>query len=115
MIITPSHLFPFLIVVTVLLNTIAQALLKLGSKASSFNFYLLGGLAAYGLSTLFYLVVLSKANLSIAYPIVIGLTVLMTTLTSTWLLGEKVISVQWIGIGLVIAGISAIASVNPSA
>ncbi|BBC24300.1 SMR family transporter [Pseudanabaena sp. ABRG5-3] len=98
-----------LILITVGLNTIAQALLKLGSGQNPLNFYLLGGLFAYGLSTVFYIVVLGKFNLSVAYPVIIGLTVLATTMTGAFLLGEKVATVQWFGIGLMLSGISAIA------
>jgi multidrug transporter EmrE-like cation transporter len=98
-----------LILITVGFNTIAQAFLKLGSGQNPLNFYLLGGLFAYGLSTVFYIVVLGKFNLSVAYPIIIGLTVLATTITGAFLLGEKVATVQWFGIGLMLSGISAIA------
>ena len=98
-----------LILITVGLNTVAQALLKLGSGQNPLNFYLLGGLTAYGLSTIFYIVVLGKFNLSVAYPVIIGLTVLATTITGAFLLDEKVATIQWFGIGLMLSGISAIA------
>jgi multidrug transporter EmrE-like cation transporter len=98
-----------LILITVGLNTVAQAFLKLGSGQNLLNFYLLGGITAYGLSTIFYILVLGKFNLSVAYPIIIGLTVLATTVTGAYLLGEKVTTVQWFGIGLMLSGISAIA------
>lgn len=100
-----------LILITVGLNTIAQIFLKLGSGHNILNFYLLGGIVAYGLSTIFYILVLGKFNLSIAYPIVIGLTVLCTTIAGAYYLGEQVTPVQWIGIGLMLSGISAITSV----
>jgi len=51
----------------------------------------------------------TKLNLSLAYPVVIGLTVIFTTLTGAFLLDEKVLPVQWLGIGLMVSGISAIA------
>jgi multidrug transporter EmrE-like cation transporter len=98
-----------LVLITVGLNTIAQAFLKLGSGQNLLNFYLLGGITAYGLSTIFYILVLGKFNLSVAYPVIIGLTVLATTVTGAFLLGEKVTTVQWFGIGLMLSGISAIA------
>lgn len=105
-----AYLLPSLLIfVTVGLNTLAQALLKLGSGQSLLNLYLLGGTLVYGLSTVLYILVLGKLNLSLAYPVVIGLTVLFTTITGSLLLGEKVLPVQWIGIGLMISGISAIA------
>lgn len=106
----PTYLVPvLLILVSVGLNTLAQTLLKLGAGQSLLNLYLFGGIVAYGISTLLYILVLGKLNLSLAYPVVIGLTVLFTTLVSSLLLGEKVLTVQWLGIGLMISGISAIA------
>jgi len=97
------------IFITVGLNTLAQALLKLGSGQNPLNVYLLGGLIAYGVSTIFYIAVLGKLNLSVAYPVVIGLTVFATTITGAVVLGEKVATMQWLGIGLMLSGISAIA------
>lgn len=106
----PAYLIPaLLILLTVGLNTIAQAFLKLGSGQNPFNLYLFGGVVVYGLSTILYVLVLGKLNLSLAYPVVIGLTVIFTTLTGAFLLGEKVLPVQWLGIGLMLSGISAIA------
>ncbi|WP_299403116.1 SMR family transporter [Acaryochloris sp. IP29b_bin.148] len=94
-----------LILITVALNTIAQVFLKVGTKGNILNLYLLGGISAYGLSTILYLLVLSKANLSIAYPVVIGLTVTATTISSTILLKEGVSTMHWMGIGLILSGI----------
>lgn len=102
-------LFVLLMLLTVALNTVAQTLLKLGSGPNLLNLYLLGGLVAYGLSTVFYIKVLGKFNLSVAYPVVIGLTVLATTIAGAIILSEKVSPVGWIGVGLMIAGIFAIA------
>jgi len=102
-------LFGALILATVLLNTVAQTLLKLGSGQGILSLYLLGGLATYGLSTVFYILVLGKFNLSVAYPVVIGLTVIATTFSGALLLREKVEPSQWIGVGLMISGIFAIA------
>ena len=48
-------LFTFLLLITVILNTSAQTLLKLGVGQNFLNIYLLGGISAYGLSTIFYL------------------------------------------------------------
>ena len=101
--------FLILILFTVALNAVAQTLLKLGSGQNPLNMFLFGGLAAYGLSTVFYIVVLGKFNLSVAYPVVIGLTVLATTISGAIILSEKVSSVGWIGVGLMISGIFAIA------
>jgi multidrug transporter EmrE-like cation transporter len=101
--------FGFLILVTVGLNTVAQLLLKSGATPNLFNPYLLGGIFTYGLSTIVYILVLGKFNLSVAYPVVIGLTVIATTMAGATLLKEQVSMTHWIGIGLMLSGISAIA------
>ncbi|MBD1847820.1 small multidrug resistance protein [Cyanobacteria bacterium FACHB-63] len=99
-----------LILITVGLNTLAQFLLKLGSGQNALSLYLLGGILVYGLSTMLYVLVLGKLNLSVAYPVIIGLTVLSTTVTGALFLRENVAMTQWLGVGLVLSGISAIAS-----
>jgi small multidrug resistance pump len=104
-----SFFFGFLLLITVTLNTIAQSLLKLGSGQNPLNLYLMGGILAYGLSTVFYILVLGKFNLSVAYPVTIGLTMVATTFVGNIILKEEVSTVQWIGIGLMLSGIFAIA------
>lgn len=99
----------FLILVSVALNTTGQILLKLGSGQNPLNMYLFGGIAAYALSTAFYVLILGKLNLSVAYPVAIGLTIIATTLSGAMILKEPVASIQWLGIGLMISGICAIA------
>ncbi|HZG39799.1 MAG TPA: SMR family transporter [Nodosilinea sp.] len=102
-------IFGVLITSTVGLNTLAQVLLKMGSGKGIPNIYLLGGVLVYGISTLMYILVLSKVNLSIAYPVVIGLTVISTTIFGATFFQEKVGTVAWLGIGLMLSGIWAIA------
>jgi len=101
--------FSLLILATVVLNTSAQTLLKLGAGQNPLNIYLLGGICLYGLSTIFYILVLGKFNLSVAYPVVIGLTILATTIAGSAILKEKVSVYQWLGVGLLLSGIGAIA------
>ncbi len=104
-----SLFFVPLVLVTVALNTIAQTLLKLGAGQNPLNPYLIGGILSYGLSTVFYIVVLSKLDLSVTYPVVIGLTVVVTTFSGAIFLKEQVPTIHWLGIGLMLSGISAIA------
>jgi small multidrug resistance pump len=98
-----------LVLASVILNTAGQSLLKLGSGQNPLNIYLLSGLFAYGISTIFYVAVLGKLNVSMVYPMVIGLTIISTTLAGVFLLKEQVSTVHWLGIGLMLSGISAIA------
>ena len=98
-----------LVLVTVTLNTTAQVLLKLGAGQNPINLYLLGGILTYGVSAVFYILVLGKLNLSLTYPIVIGLTVIATTFSGAVVLKEHVPTTHWLGIGLVLSGITAIA------
>jgi multidrug transporter EmrE-like cation transporter len=105
---SPLFFVPLLLA-TVALNATAQVLLKLGAGQSPINLYLLGGIFNYGLSTIFYILVLGKLKLSVTYPVVIGLTVVVTTFLGAILLKEQVPAIHWLGIGLMLSGISAIA------
>ncbi len=98
-----------LILLTVALNTLAQALLKLGSGQTFLNVFLASGIICYGLSTVLYIATLSKLNLSVAYPIVIGLTMIATTLVGVVYFREKFSTIQGIGVGLMLSGMIAIA------
>ncbi|NJN29148.1 MAG: EamA family transporter [Synechococcales cyanobacterium RM1_1_8] len=102
--------FILLMLFSSVLNTSGQLLLKQGAGKGLINPYLISGLGLYGISTVAYIVVLSKSNLSLAYPLLLGLTVVATTLCSWVVLNEKVPLLQWLGIGLIICGISAIAA-----
>lgn len=93
----------------VVLNTTAQTLLKLGAGRGLINLPLFGGVAAYGLSTILYVFILGRANLSLAYPIVIGLTSIFTCLSGRQVFGERIGNPQWIGIALIIGGIAFLA------
>lgn len=105
--------FALLIFTTVVLNTVAQTLLKLGAGQNILNIYLMGGICAYGLSTVFYIVVLGRLNLSFAYPLIIGLTIFSTTIVGAIILREKILTSQWIGVGLMLSGILIIAYTKP--
>ncbi|HEY9828244.1 MAG TPA: small multidrug resistance protein [Stenomitos sp.] len=94
---------------TVGLNALGQVLLKLGAQRSPFNLYLLGGLTMYGCSTVIYILLLSRLNLSFVYPLVLGLTLCATLGASVLWLRESVAVGQWIGIGLMLSGLAAIA------
>jgi small multidrug resistance pump len=98
--------------IVVVLNTVAQALLKVGAGRGLINRALAGGVLAYGVSTLIYILLLSRAKLSFAYPVVIGATAVATCLASVQILGERVGGLQWLGIALILAGIVCIAAIR---
>jgi small multidrug resistance pump len=100
----------FLILSTAGINTAAQALLKLGAGQSLINPFLISGVIAYGASTLFYISVLGKLNLSFVYPVIIGLTMISATFVGKYLFRERIDFSQWIGISLVLGGVLIIAS-----
>lgn len=62
------------------------------------------GLSLFVLSAVSWLLVLSRVPLSVAYPFV-GLTYVLTTLFSKFVLRESVPSIRWLGVGLILAGI----------
>jgi len=114
----------FTILFCVILNSIAQIALKLGmsnisiSKNPSifsmdmiqslvFNRYVIIGWALYGISFVIWLYVLSKVKLSYAYPF-ISLSYVIVAVLGYLILDEKISTGAWIGIGLVVVGVSLI-------
>ncbi len=117
-----------LILLTVTLSACAQLALKLGvSKSQMTNAmqtgivdsliaamtspFILLGLIIYGLSVVMWLWVLSKVELSVAYPFV-GISFLVTLAFGAFLLNENVTSIRIIGtlfiaVGCVLVGRSA--------
>ena len=112
-----------LILMAVLLGVVGQLLLKMGitqvgtlafgSDLAGLiqlglrvfgNLKVLGGFAAYGLSSLFWIVVLSKVDLSLAYPM-LALNYVLVPLTAWLFLGEQVPTLRWLGAGVVIIGV----------
>ncbi len=63
------------------------------------------GAALYGLSFLLWMFILSRTELSIAYPVVIGATLMATTLGSWLLLKEPVHALRLAGIAVIFLGV----------
>jgi multidrug transporter EmrE-like cation transporter len=63
------------------------------------------GLALFGVSALFWLVVLSRVPLSVAYPFV-GLSYIAIVVGARVILGENVPPLRWVGVLVVAAGIA---------
>lgn len=113
-------------IVSIFLNSSGQLLLKKGMLNISKNLtdkvtlgrYLLEiahtpqvtlGLAFYTLSLFIWLQILTKADVSLAYPIIISLTFIIVTIGASILLGESITFFRIIGIVLIIIGVFFIA------
>lgn len=108
--------------ISILLGSIAQYLLKIGMtsisvennkfmsiiKEVSNSIPLIGGIACYGLSMVFWLYVLSKLELSKAYPLV-SLGYVFTLLLGYFLLHESINNYKVFGIVFIILGVIFIA------
>jgi multidrug transporter EmrE-like cation transporter len=68
------------------------------------NAYVILGFASYGISSVIYLLALSKLDLSVAYPMV-GIGYILVMLVSWRFLREPVGPLRWLGAVLIFAGV----------
>ena len=116
----------FLILFTVTLSGVAQLALKLGSeKIKDFSLadngvisllwtlfttpMIVIALAIYGLSMVLWIWVLSKVDLSVAYPFV-GVSFILTMAFGYFLLGENISSTRVMGTLLIAVGCALVAN-----
>ena len=109
--------FLFLIL-AVFFNSISQILIKIGSGKVKrehlkvgfksifvfFNPFIFIAIILLFFATISYLLVLSKLNVSYAYPLMSG-SYIIVLLLSRIILKEKIIFKQWIGVFIIITGI----------
>jgi len=67
--------------------------------------FVLLGLFSYVSSVAMYMVVLSRVDISYAYPLMMGLGYSMIVLFSWQIFGEPFSSFKWIGIALILIGV----------
>jgi len=120
-----NYLVLGLILLDVALNVVGQLSLKFGmSRVGNFsltlpgltsafsrvvvNPYIILGVFCYGTGFLVWLIVLSKAEVSYAYPM-ISLGYVFTALLAWQLLGEHVTAVRMVGIFITVLGVVIIA------
>ncbi len=111
-----------ILMTSILLATTGQVLLKtgmervgelsvgeIGTLLGQFftTWQLVVGMGAFGMSSIFWLIVLSRVPLSTAYPIVSLSYVLILTF-SWFVLGERPSVIVWVGSFLIMAGVSLI-------
>jgi multidrug transporter EmrE-like cation transporter len=68
------------------------------------NARVFGGFACYGISSLFYIVALSRLELSYAYPM-IALSYVMVTFLSWKYLGEHIPGLRVVGLAIIMTGV----------
>jgi drug/metabolite transporter (DMT)-like permease len=66
------------------------------------------GLSFYVLGAAFWLLVLSKLDLSLAYPM-LALTYVLIPLAAQFVLGEQVPMLRWLGVGIIFVGVIVVA------
>ena len=110
-----------LILLGVLLNTSAQLMLKAGmSQIGHFDFTLanalpiglkvmanppiIGGLTMYVLSVAVWLLVLSRVQVSFAYPM-LSIGYIVNAIAANYFFGEPLTSIRMLGIFIIIAGV----------
>lgn len=110
-----------LLLITVGLNVAGQYLMKRGmsemgpitgslveiahSLGKAFlNPWVIGGLGAYGFSTFCWLILLSRVDLSYAYP-ALSMGYVLITLVGFFLLGEQVSATRWLAVVIICTGV----------
>jgi multidrug transporter EmrE-like cation transporter len=103
-----------LVLVGVLLNAAGQLLLKAGTNAMPFGLqlalepHILGGLACYVVSVVFWIAALSRVPVSIAYPM-LSIGYVVNAIAAHYLLGEVVSPMRMGGIAVIILGVFIVA------
>jgi drug/metabolite transporter (DMT)-like permease len=109
----------FLLLGAILCSVLGQVLLKAGANALGVvRFANLGqqllsmttqpllwaGLTVYGFSSIGYIIVLSRAKLSAAAPL-LALSYVLTLLAATLVFGETISLMRWLGVGCIMVGV----------
>jgi len=110
-----------LILTGVLLNAVAQLLLKAGSRAIAgvelnlgnawtlfervaINPPIIGGLACYAISVVVWILALARVDVSVAYPM-LSIGYVVNAIAAWMLFGENLSAARIAGIGVIICGV----------
>ncbi|MBI2143994.1 hypothetical protein HYU17_02480 [Candidatus Woesearchaeota archaeon] len=101
-----------LILLFTVFSTAGQYLYKLGAGSLSFelgalimNYPVIIGLFFYAVAAVLLMYALKKAELSVVYPF-IGLSYVWVALLAFFFFSERLLAVNWLGIGFIAAGVS---------
>lgn len=114
-----------LVLLGVLLNAVAQLLLKAGTNSiGHFEFsaanaipiglkvaaepHILGGLVCYAVSVVVWILALSRVEVSIAYPM-LSIGYIVNAVAAYFLFGEAVSVQRMVGIGIIVVGVYVVA------
>jgi len=114
-----------LVLCGVLINAVAQLLLKAGTNAvGAFEFsaanvwpvgwklatqpYILAGIACYVVSVVVWILALSRVEVSIAYPM-LSIGYVLNAIAAWYLFGEAVTPARLTGIGIIVLGVFVVA------
>ena len=107
-----TELWAILMVISAaIVGSLAPILIKKASKDLKFNLeifknkYLFGGVFLYGIGTILFIPALKGGELSVLYPLV-SVTYIFVALFSVKLLNEKMSALKWMGIALIIIGVT---------
>ncbi len=102
------------VLIACIIGSFGPMYLKRASNQLSFNIIkliknknLILGILLYGISTIIFIPTLKYGQLSVLYPLV-ATSYMWTTLVAVKFLGEKMNRFKWIGIILIIIGVSLI-------
>ena len=120
------------LVIALCLNAAANLLIKFGMRAIDLEFAgtgqsplsgglwgliqvllrhwpLLLGLGCFALNVVFYSFALQKLPVSVAYPVMVttGFAIIVTV--ASLMLGERLTSIQWVGVGAILIGVTLVA------
>jgi multidrug transporter EmrE-like cation transporter len=100
-----------LLVAAILLNSVANILLKkfsstvvVASPLDYLNPWFIAGLACFGINVLLYAKALEALPLGIAYPVLVGLSVLIVTLASTVMFRSPITPAHMLGTAMILGG-----------
>jgi drug/metabolite transporter (DMT)-like permease len=104
----PPHIYVLLLAGT-LFAALGQVLFKIGASGrdtipSFFNQWILWGLIAYGVGTVLWIYVLSKAKLTLVYPFT-ALTFVLVYLIGVFFLNEQTTARALFGVALILGGL----------
>jgi multidrug transporter EmrE-like cation transporter len=113
------------IIVAVLTGAFAQTMMKFGTdRVGEFgetpvleyvlrlltNPFIILAILAYGLGVIFYMIMLSRLDLSFLYPVMVALGLVLATLVSAFIFNEQISLVRLGGIGMVVVGVFMLAA-----